>query len=83
VQAVMLTHLRGSSHKPGTRHERPKFMHWNLSVEPLLEAAQWTAIVFAGMLAVMFLTWSLEVTASQNGVVISDYDQTSEINPTF
>jgi hypothetical protein len=34
-------------------------------------------------LAVMFLTWSLEVTASQNGVVISDYDQTSEINPTF
>ena len=58
-------------------------MHWKPSVEPLLDAAQWTAIVFAGMLAVMFLTWSLEVTASQNGVVISEYDQTSEINPTF
>jgi hypothetical protein len=58
-------------------------MHWKPSIEPLSYAAQWTAIVFAGMLAVIFLTWSLEVTAFQNGVVISDYDQTTEINPTF
>jgi hypothetical protein len=62
--------------------QRPKFMHWKPSIEPLVYAAQWTAIVLAGMLAVMFLTWSLEVTASQNGGVI-DYDQTTEINPTF
>jgi hypothetical protein len=58
-------------------------MHWKPSIEPLLYAAQWTAIVLAGMLAVMFLTWSLEVTASQNSVAISDYDQTTEIKPTF
>ncbi len=42
-----------------------------------------SAIVFAGMLAVEFLTWSLEVTASQNGLVVSNYDETTGINPTF
>jgi hypothetical protein len=58
-------------------------MHWKRSIEPLLDAAHWTAIVFAGMLAVMFLTWSLEVTASQGGVANNNDGAASEINLTF
>jgi hypothetical protein len=54
-------------------------MHWKYSVEPLLDAAHWTAIVSAGMLAVMFLTWSLAVTASQSGVLNNDDDVAGEI----
>jgi hypothetical protein len=38
-----------------------------VSLTPLLDAAHWTAVVFAGMLAVVFLAWALELTAPQSG----------------
>ena len=37
-------------------------MRWEYALpQNLLDAAHWTAIVFAGMLAVVFLAWALEV----------------------
>jgi hypothetical protein len=60
-------------------------MLWKSALTPLLDAAHWTAIVFAGMLAVLFLAWALEVTAPQNGRAANDGtgDPIQAVNLTF
>jgi hypothetical protein len=42
-------------------------MHWNEHLKPLFEAAHFAAIVFAGMLAILFLSWAIVLTAPQTG----------------
>ena len=43
-------------------------MRWEYTLpQNLLDAAHWTAIAFAGMLAVVFLTWALEVRLQSSG----------------
>ena len=36
-------------------------MRWKYALPQILDAAHWTAVAFAGMLAVVFLAWALEV----------------------
>ena len=42
-------------------------MLWKPASAQILDAAHWTAILTAGMLAVVFLAWALEVTMPQIG----------------
>jgi hypothetical protein len=57
--------------------------HWKHYVAPLLEALHWTATVFVAMLAVVFLSWAVAITARQNhGADVGD-DAAQPINLTF
>ncbi len=42
-------------------------MLWKSALAQVMDAAHWTAILTAGMLAVVFLVWALEVTVPQIG----------------
>jgi hypothetical protein len=50
---------------------------------PIFEAVHWTAVIFAGMLAVLFLSWAVVLTAPKAGSVDIISDPTQSINPTF
>jgi hypothetical protein len=56
---------------------------WKRYVVPLLEALHWTATITVAMLAVVFLSWAVAITAPQgDGADIED-DVAQPINPTF
>jgi hypothetical protein len=57
-------------------------MHWNDHLRPFLEAAHWAAILFAGMLAVLFLSWAEILTAPQTGDDLNG-DPSQAFNLTF
>jgi hypothetical protein len=58
-------------------------MQWKRYVGPLMDAVHWTAIIFAGMLAVMFLSWALVITAPQGRGTANGADTEQGINLTF
>ena len=42
-------------------------MLWKSALAQILDAAHWTAILTAGMLAIVFLAWALEIAVPQIG----------------
>lgn len=58
-------------------------MQWKRYVGLLLDAMHWTAIIFAGMLAVMFLSWALVITAPQSRSTAGEGDAAQIINLAF
>jgi hypothetical protein len=58
-------------------------MYANNYLAPLVEAAHWAAILFAGMLAVLFLSWAIFLTAPQITGDDLNGDPSQVINLTF
>ncbi len=56
---------------------------WKHYVAPLLEALHWTATIFVAMLAVVFLSWAVAITAPQGDSADVEGDAAQPINPTF
>jgi hypothetical protein len=57
-------------------HKRPRLQ------PDVLLAAEWSAIVFAGMLAVLFLVWAFALQFPETGIFTADEaSQTASDNP--
>jgi len=58
-------------------------MHWKHYVASLLEALHWTATIFVAMLAVVFLSWAVAITAPQSHSADVGDEAAQPINLTF
>lgn len=67
----------------GQKRRSAPLMQWKRYVGLLLDAMHWTAIIFAGMLAVMFLSWALVITAPQSRSTAGEGDAAQIINLAF
>jgi hypothetical protein len=50
---------------------------------PLFEAAHWAAVIFAGMLAVLFLSWAVMIAAPHADHTAVNGDPSQPIDLTF